>query len=186
MSQRTNERASSRRYRANAQRQERATRARCSAVEHRRRVVILGIALTGLITLLPWSAAAELPPAVQADLYLVQTEAYIKEKDYAAAQEAMAKILELQEEHGLKLPDEFHFKHAQVLEWTGSHAEAIESLNRYLELVGRSGPTTGKRWNCCTRLRWRKRKRRNGRIRGTDFGTVRDVLRWWWCRRGVI
>ena len=56
--------------------------------------MILGIALTGLITLLPWSAAAELKPAIQADLYLVQTEAYMKQKNYAAAQEAMGKILE--------------------------------------------------------------------------------------------
>ena len=69
----------------------------------------------------------------------MQTEAYIKEKNYAAAQEAMGKILGLQEQHGLKLPDEFHFKHAQVLEWAGSHTEAIESLNRYLELAGRAG-----------------------------------------------
>ena len=55
------------------------------------RLLIAGVALTGLMTLLPWSAAAELTPAIQADLYLVQTEDYIKQKDYAAAQESMAK-----------------------------------------------------------------------------------------------
>ena len=139
MSQRTHDRTSSRRYRANDQRKERASRVRCFAVQHRRRVVILGIALTGLITLMPLPAAAELAPAIQADLYLVETEAYIKEKDYAAAQEAMGKILGLQEQHGLKLPDEFHFKYAQVLERAGSYDEAIESLNRYLELAGQAG-----------------------------------------------
>ena len=101
--------------------------------------MILGVVLSGLITLLPLPATADLTPEIQADLYLVQTEAYIKEKNYAAAQEAMGKILDLQEEHGLKLPDYFHFKYAQVLEWAGSYAEAIESLNRYLELAGRSG-----------------------------------------------
>ena len=100
---------------------------------------MLSAVLSGLITLLPLPAAAELAPAIQADLYLVETEAYIKEKDYGAAQEAMGKILGLQEQHGLKLPDEFHFKHAQVLEWAGSYAEAIESLNRYLELAGQAG-----------------------------------------------
>ena len=139
MSQRAHDRTSSRRYRANDQRQERATRSRCSVVEHRRRVVILGIALTGLITLLPWSAAAELKPAIQADLYLVQTEEYMNQKNYAAAQEAMGKILELQEEHGLTLPDEFHFKYAQVLERARSYAEAIAALHDYLEIAGQSG-----------------------------------------------
>ena len=100
---------------------------------------MLSAVLSGLIALLPLPAAAELAPAIQADLYLVETEAYIKEKDYAAAREAMGKILGLQEQHGLKLPDEFHFKYAQVLEWAGSHAEAIESLIRYLELAGQAG-----------------------------------------------
>ena len=139
MSQRTHDRISNRRYRADDDRQERAPRSRCSAVERRRRVVILGIALTGLITLLPWSAAAELKPAIQADLYLVQTEDYMKQKNYAAAQEAMGKILELQEAHGLTLPDEFHFKYAQVLERAGSYAQAIAALHDYLEIAGQSG-----------------------------------------------
>ena len=139
MSQRTHDRTSSRRYRANAHRQERATRSRCSVVEHRRRVVILGIALTGLITLLPLPATADLKPAIQADLYLVQTEEYMNQKNYAAAQEAMGKILELQEEHGLTLPDEFHFKYAQVLERAGSYTEAIAALHDYLEIAGQSG-----------------------------------------------
>ena len=93
----------------------------------------------GLITLVPLSAAAELSPEIQVDLYLVQTEAYIKEQDYAAAQETMEKILDLQKKHDLKTPDVFHFKYAEVLERAGSYAEAIESLNRYLELAGRSG-----------------------------------------------
>ena len=37
------------------------------------------------MTLLPLSAAAELSPEIQVDLYLVQTEAFIKEQNYAAA-----------------------------------------------------------------------------------------------------
>lgn len=103
------------------------------------RNVLTGAALCALMILLALSAAAQLAPSVQADLYLVQTEEYIKEKNYKAAQEAMGKIIGLQEEHGLQLPHEFHFKYAQVLDWAGSYAEAIESLNRYLELAGRSG-----------------------------------------------
>ena len=59
-------------------------------------------------------AVAQLPPEIMADRYLVQAERLMKEKDYAAALEAMNKIIALQKEHGLKLPGEFHFKYAQV------------------------------------------------------------------------
>ncbi len=47
------------------------------------RTVIAGAAWVAFMTLLPWTAAAQLTPAIQADLYLVQTEEYLKEKDYA-------------------------------------------------------------------------------------------------------
>ena len=82
---------------------------------------------------------ADLAPEIQVDLHLVQTDAYIEDQDYAAARDAMGKIVDLQRNHELELPDEFHFKHAQVLHWAESHAEAVESFLRYLELTGRSG-----------------------------------------------
>ena len=112
---------------------------RTTRSRRRTTAAIAGVALSALTTLLPVSAAADLSPEVQADLHLVQTEEYIKEKNYEAAKEAMGKIIGLQEKHGLQLPHEFHFKYAQVLEWAGAHAEAIESLKQYLELAGRSG-----------------------------------------------
>lgn len=84
-------------------------------------------------------AIAELAPAIQADLFLVQTDAYIEDEDYAAARDAMGKIVDLQRKHDLELADEFHFKYAQVLHGAESYAEAVESLLRYLELAGRSG-----------------------------------------------
>ena len=71
---------------------------------------IAGAVLSGLMAMLPLSAAAELSPGVQADLYLVQTDEYMKERNYAAAKEAMDKIIGLQEKHNLKPPHEFHFK----------------------------------------------------------------------------
>ncbi len=141
MIEQTRDRIRSARHRANGGRaraprpHHRARR----AVDKRTRAALLGAAVMGLITLVPLSAAAELSPEIQVDLYLVQTEAYIKEQDYAAAQEAMEKILDLQKKHDLKTPDVFHFKYAEVLERAGSYAEAIESLNRYLELAGRAG-----------------------------------------------
>ena len=140
MMEQTRDRIRSARYRVNGRgRALRPHRAARRAADQRTRVVVLGVAVIGLMTLLPLSAAADLSPEIQADLYLVQTEAYIQEKDYAAAREAMGKIVGLQEKHGLAIPNEFHFKYAQVLSWAGSHAEAVESLNRYLELAGRSG-----------------------------------------------
>ena len=99
----------------------------------------IAAAALGLMTLAPFLAVADLAPAIQADLYLVQTEDYIKQKDYAAAQEAMGKILELQKEHDLQIPVEFHFKYAQVLELAGSYDEAVAAVTHYLEVAGRGG-----------------------------------------------
>ena len=120
------------------------TRVECSARSMCRRrgrvrVLVLRVRLGVLLTLLPWTAAAELSPAIQADLYLVQTEEYLKEKDYDAAREAMAKLIKLAEEHNLSVPDEFHFKHAQVLNLAGEYAEASAALHRYLENAGQTG-----------------------------------------------
>ena len=48
--------------------------------------------------------AAQLPPEIMTDRYLVQAERLMKEKDFKAALEAMEKIVALQKEHDLKLP----------------------------------------------------------------------------------
>ena len=101
--------------------------------------LVRSVALAGLLMAVPWSVAAQLAPAVQADLYVVQTDAYLDENDYAAAKEAMGKIITLSKQHDLTLPDEFHFKYAQVLELAGEHEEAVASLTRYLELTGKTG-----------------------------------------------
>lgn len=48
--------------------------------------VLLTAAMTlGFQTALPWPVAADLDPAIQADLHLVQAEDYIKQKNYSAA-----------------------------------------------------------------------------------------------------
>jgi formylglycine-generating enzyme required for sulfatase activity len=103
------------------------------------RTLLAGATLAAVMTLLPITAAAQLSPAIQADLYLVQTEEYLKEKDYAAAREAMENLIKLAEEHDLTVPGEFHFKHAQVLNLAEEYAEASAALHRYLESAGREG-----------------------------------------------
>ena len=83
--------------------------------------------------------AEQLPPEIQADRYLIQAEEQINKQDFEAAKEAMDRILELQEQHGLEIPETFFFRHAQVAEGAGLYDEAIEFVTRYLTLAGRDG-----------------------------------------------
>ncbi len=84
-------------------------------------------------------AAAQLPPEIMADRYLVQAERLLGEKDHGAAIEVMNKIIALQSEHNLTLPDEFHLKYAQIAMSAGSFKVAVDSLNQYLAAAGRDG-----------------------------------------------
>ena len=96
---------------------------------------VLVAALLGLFTV----AATELPPEIMADRYLVRVERLMEEKDYEAALDMMNKIVALQKEHGLTLPDEFHFKYAQVALLAGSIKAAMDSVNKYLSAAGKAG-----------------------------------------------
>ena len=95
--------------------------------------------LTTLLTLLAGTAAAELEPAVQADLYLVQIEEFLKEKDYASARKATEELIKLAEKHSLPIPDQFHFRHAEILNAVGDYTQAREALQHYLERAGQAG-----------------------------------------------
>jgi len=54
-----------------------------------------------------------------------------------AALAELDKIIALKEKHNLTLPDDFHFKHAQVAFAAGRTESAIDSLNKYLVGAGR-------------------------------------------------
>ncbi|MDE0222540.1 MAG: formylglycine-generating enzyme family protein [Spirochaetaceae bacterium] len=97
----------------------------------------LTVAALHLLVLTTWPLAADLDPAIQADLHLVQAEDYITQKNYAAAAEALGKIFALQEQHDLTIPDEFHFKYAQVLHMAGEYEEAVSAVTHYLKIAGR-------------------------------------------------
>ena len=58
----------------------------------------------GIVVLLGGEPAAQLPPEMQADRYLMQAERYIESGDYAAAKAALDHILALQAEHDMALP----------------------------------------------------------------------------------
>ena len=98
-------------------------------------VVFVLLVLLGRFT----AAAAQLPPEIEADRYLVRAERLIAENDYAGARDAMNQIVALQSEHNLTLPDLFHFKYAQVALSAGSFEAAMDSVTRYLVAAGREG-----------------------------------------------
>ena len=83
--------------------------------------------------------AAQLPPEIMADRYLLQAERLLGEKDHEGALEAMNKIIALQRENNLTLPDEFHFKYAQIAFSAGAVKAALDSVNKYLVTAGREG-----------------------------------------------
>ena len=93
---------------------------------------VVGAVLLGGFTV----ATAQLPPEIIADSYLLQAEQAVRDGDHARAQAAINKIIELQNEHELDLPDGFHFKYAQVAFSAGLNEAAIDSVNEYLATAG--------------------------------------------------
>ena len=85
------------------------------------------------------AAALQLPPDMQADRYLLQAEEQIERRNFDAAKQSLDRILALQEQHGLELPEEFFFRYAEVVERLGLYDEAIEAATKYLTLAGRDG-----------------------------------------------
>ena len=96
--------------------------------------VVLGVWL-GYFT----AAAAQLPPEVLVDKYLLQAQMLSEEKNHKGALEAMDRIVTLQKEHDLTLPEEFSFHYAQRALTADSVPAAIDSANRYLSVAGREG-----------------------------------------------
>ena len=84
-------------------------------------------------------AMAQLPPAIMADRYLVQAERELAGGDPGAAVETLNRIVELQSEHDLDIPDVLWFRRAQAAHDAGLHELAIESVVLYLEDTGQGG-----------------------------------------------
>ena len=73
------------------------------------------------------------------DKYLLEAKMLSEEKNHKGAQEAMDRIVALQKEHGLMLPESFSFQYAQTALAAGAVQAAIDSANRYLSAAGREG-----------------------------------------------
>ena len=85
------------------------------------------------------ATAGQLPPEIQVDRYLLRADRLMEAKDPKGALEVMGKIVALQKEHGLTLPDEFHFKRAKVAFSAGEVQEAVDAVHTYLLKAGREG-----------------------------------------------
>ena len=108
-----------------------------TAIGRKSGALILAATLT-LSWTLP-AQAADLSPDIQADRFLVQAERQLRSGDHAGALATLDRILALQAEHGLEIPDAFWFKHGQVSLEAGLHAQAVESVTRYLVAAGQGG-----------------------------------------------
>ena len=84
-------------------------------------------------------SAAQLPPEILVDKYLLQAQILSEEKNHKDALEAMDRIVALQKEHDLTLPEAFPFHYAQTSLAAGSVQAAIDSANRYLSTAGNQG-----------------------------------------------
>ena len=84
-------------------------------------------------------SAAQLPPEMLVDKYLLQAQMLSEERDHKGALATMDRIVALQKEHDLTLPEEFPFHYAQTALAAGSMQAAIDSANRYLSAAGREG-----------------------------------------------
>ena len=85
------------------------------------------------------ATAAQLPPEIVVDRYLLRAERLMEAEDPKGALEVMGEIVALQKEHGLTLPEEFHFKYAKVTLSAGLVQDAIDAVNKYLLGAGREG-----------------------------------------------
>ena len=84
-------------------------------------------------------ASAQLPPAIMADRYLMQAERELGSGDAAAAVETLNRIVALEAEQGLDIPDVFWFRRAEAAHAAGLRDLAIESVVRYFEISGQEG-----------------------------------------------
>ena len=83
--------------------------------------------------------ASQLSPNIITDAYLLQAEQAIRDGDHNRGRDAVQNIRNLQEQHELDLPDEFHFRYAKAADVLNLPDQALESILKYLAVSGREG-----------------------------------------------
>ena len=86
--------------------------------------------------------AAQLPPEVQADAYLLEVEQAISDGNYDRAWDRLQDILRLQTDNDLDLP-EFQFWYAKAADAMNMPEQALESVTEYLTAGGRQSTHYG-------------------------------------------
>ena len=124
-------------------------------------------------------AAAQLPPEIRVDRYLLYAEKQSGKRDFFPAKQAMHRIPALRAQHVLELSEAFFFQYPQVSEGAGRHDGAIESVTRYLTLAGREGAHYREALQLLNSAETVKaaaveatRRRAEEAIAGMEFGTV--------------
>lgn len=83
--------------------------------------------------------AAQLPPEVQTDLYLLEARKAVEQQDFDGARKALERLYSLGVMPGLAHTEAFYFQIAQVARRAGYNARAVQFATRYLETFGREG-----------------------------------------------
>ena len=82
---------------------------------------------------------AQLPPEIEMDRHIVRAEQQIEEGNFYLARQSLDRVLELQKEHDIKVPEEFLFTYGQVSLQVERYDDVIESITKYLTRTGREG-----------------------------------------------
>ena len=85
------------------------------------------------------TTAAQLPPEIMLDGYLLRAEDAVRQRDPATARAAMEQLRALQDEHRLEIPPEYHYRYSTVWNALAAWDQSLASAVRYLELTGRDG-----------------------------------------------
>ena len=83
------------------------------------------------------TAAAQLPPDIVADRWIVRAEWQAGRGEFEAAMASLDEAVALRAEHGLETPPAVWYRQAQVELLAAEHARALESLTRYVTAAGR-------------------------------------------------
>ena len=94
------------------------------------RKMLIGFFISVLVLTGP--ASAQLSPEIMVDKHLIQAEQLIEKEDYVGAFNVMKKIIALQKEHNLTLPDGLLFKYAQVVLKAGALQTTLDAVSKYL------------------------------------------------------
>ena len=85
------------------------------------------------------ATGAELPPEILMDRLLLRAQSHIEAGSPVDALQVMGQALVLKEEHGIELPERFHFDYGRAALAAGQPESAIDHLNQYLIAAGRQG-----------------------------------------------